>query len=243
MNKYYKNPDNKAKESIKAFYNNHGWKENDNNETLDAQSFEDLRECAQSYLIKCRNKIKKFIPVNGKHFLDMASGTIQYPEYLDYSKNFSKRHCVDISQDALEKAKKKIGAHGEYYNNDFFDLDFKDNYFDCILSMHTIYHIDENLQEEAIRRLIRFSKKNSPIIIVYSNPFSIMNLPIVQKIKKYLYLKIIQFDKSVPKLYFHSHPLNWWNRFNDTVKIELHPWRTFSAEHQKFLFPNSSLNH
>ena len=39
--------------------------------------------------------------------LDMASGPIQYPEYLVYSSNFKKRYCVDLSKNALEAAKKK----------------------------------------------------------------------------------------------------------------------------------------
>ena len=119
---------NKPIDSVKAFYDNHGWIENEKKQSIDAQKFEDLRECAQNYLIKCRTKINKFLPSHGKHFLDMASGSIQYPEYIEYSKKFLKRHCVDLSEDALKIAKQKIGSHGEYYNKDFFDLNYEENF-------------------------------------------------------------------------------------------------------------------
>ena len=39
----------------------------------------------------------------GFHILDFASGPIQYPEYLDYSKNFKIRHCVDFSKLAIRE--------------------------------------------------------------------------------------------------------------------------------------------
>ena len=57
----------------------------------------------------------------------------------------------------------------------FFKINFKKNYFDCILSMHTIYHINKNKQAEAIKKLIRLAKKDKPIIIVYSNPNSLIS--------------------------------------------------------------------
>ena len=40
--------------------------------------------------------------------------------------------------------------------------------------MHTIYHINKNKQAEAIKKLIRLAKKDKPIIIVYSNPNSLI---------------------------------------------------------------------
>ncbi len=232
-----KNYSKKTGDTIKAFYNNYGWKENSNNQSVDAQQFEDLRECAEDYLIKCRNRINKFLPKKGIHFLDMASGSIQYPEYIEYSKNFTKRHCVDLSQDALQLAEKKIGLHGEYYNKDFFDIEFEENYFDCILSMHTIYHINKDFQEEVVRKLIKYSKVNSPIIIVYSNPNSIMNKYLMRKIKKIFKRNVT--NTNDPNLYFHNHPLRWWDRFNDSANVEMYPWRMLSSTYQKYIFPNN----
>jgi hypothetical protein len=93
--------------SIFKFYNNEGWKKK-NKTYKDAELFEDLRSCAKKYVSKCRNRIFNFIPKNGNHLLDFASGPIQYEEYLKYSKNFKTRHCVDFSKDAIREAKKKL---------------------------------------------------------------------------------------------------------------------------------------
>jgi len=94
----------KAEEKISKFYNTVGW-ETEGNITEDARQWEDLREFSQEYISKCRLRLLKYIPESGGNILDMASGPIQYPEYLEYSKNFNKRYCVDLSDAALESAK------------------------------------------------------------------------------------------------------------------------------------------
>ena len=74
----------------------------------DANLFEDLRFHSKEYVSKCRKKVLNYIPKQGKNMLDFASGPIQYPEYLLYSKNFTTRHCVDFSKDAIINARKKL---------------------------------------------------------------------------------------------------------------------------------------
>ena len=98
--------------SIYKFYNNLGWKEK-NKVFKDAELFEDLRDVSKSYVSKCRKKLLKHIPKRGDHILDFASGPIQYKEYLEYSKNFRLRHCVDFSKTAIREAKKKNGEERE----------------------------------------------------------------------------------------------------------------------------------
>ena len=46
-----------AKKNIIDYYYDYGWSENDKKISRDAMDFEDLRDCATSYLIKCREKI------------------------------------------------------------------------------------------------------------------------------------------------------------------------------------------
>ena len=159
---------------VNKFYNNFGWGKK-NKHTLDATLFEDLRYYSKEYVSKCRKRINNYIPRKGSNLLDFASGPIQYKEYLQYSKNFKYRHCVDFSRIAIRDAKLKLGKNGKYYCGDFFKIKLKKNYFDCILSLHTIYHIDKKLQTTAVKKLINISKKKSPIIIVYSNPNTIIN--------------------------------------------------------------------
>ena len=216
---------------VSKFYNGLGWNKKKNN-TLDATLFEDLRSNAKRYVSKCRKRLNRYIPNKGVHILDFASGPIQYPEYLNYSKGFKLRHCVDFSKIAIKDAKLKIGRRGKYYCNDFFKIKFKKNYFDCILSLHTIYHIEKKFQAKAVKKLIAISKKNSPIIIIYSNPNTIIN-----KIKKIFTKK--KKSKDIAKLYFFCHKIDWWSQFEKVANVQFKPWRSFSSGHQKILFPDN----
>ena len=216
---------------VYKFYNEVGWTER-KKKSHDAILFEDLRPSARKYVSYSRNKINKFIKRKGNHILDFASGPIQYKEYLKYSKNFRFRHCVDFSKQAIEKAKKKIGSKGKYYCNDFLKIKFKKNYFDSIISLHTIYHIHKDKQAKTVKKLISISKKNSPIVIIYSNPDTLIGL--IKKI-------FINQKKTKKKLYFYCHKLKWWMQFSNIAKIEFYPWRSFASQHQKILFPDNKL--
>ncbi len=216
---------------VYKFYNEVGWTER-KKDTNDAILFEDLRSSAKKYVSHSRSKINKYIANEGVHILDFASGPIQYKEYLKYSKNFEFRHCVDFSKKAISEAKKKIGKRGKYYNQDFLKINFKKNYFDTIISLHTIYHINKKKQAYVVKKLIKISKKNSPIIIVYSNPDTLINI-----IKK----KIFKQKHKKQKIYFYCHKLDWWKQFNKLAKVEIYPWRSFASQHQKKIFPNNSL--
>ena len=242
---------NKAEEKVSEFYNKVGW-ETDVGITEDARRFEDLRESAEDYLSKCRLRVLRYIPENGENILDMASGPIQYKEYLQYSRNFKKRYCVDLSSSALEDAKKKIGDHGVFLKGSFFDITLEENFFDCTISLHTIYHIDKDKQEEAVRKLIYVTKPGQPIIVVYSNPSKIfkcvarlIRLPFLLLSKpKELLEKLIK--KSVQKkdldLYFYTHPIKWWNRFSDVAaNIKIMPWKSLNTDLQKCLIPNNKM--
>ena len=222
---------NKKIKYVNKFYNESGWHKK-NQSTLDAILFEDLRDCAKKYVSKCRLKLLNHIPKKGTNLLDFASGPIQYPEYLKYSKNFKLRHCVDFSKLAIEIAKKKIGKRGKFYCKDFFKIKFEKDFFDCILSLHTIYHIDKNLQLNAVKKLLNISKKNSPVIIVYSNPNTILS-----RIKRIFTNK----KKNKNNLYFFCHPISWWSQFEKSAHVSIKPWRSFSSDHQKIIFPNNYL--
>ena len=217
-----------AEERASIFYNSVGWELNEG-VSEDAKRWEDLRECAQEYVSKCRLRICQHIPEKGDYILDMASGPIQYKEYLEYSKNFEKRYCVDLPSKALAEARKKIGDHGVYLDGSFFDIPMETNFFDCAISLHTIIHIDKDKQEEAVRKLIEVTKPGQPVIIVYGNPKTY-----VKYLKKRgpakLIRKLIQLlnhNRKVAKakiskqgaLYGYHYPLSWWQQFNDVATI------------------------
>ena len=114
---------------------------------------------------------------------------------------------------------------------DLFKINFPSNYFDCVISLHTIYHINKNKQEKAVRKLLKFVKKGKPVIIVYSNPNTIIN-----KIKKFIGFKK---KRNNNEIYFYTFSKNWWKRFEDEAEVKIKCWRSFAAQHQKILFPNN----
>ena len=239
---------NDAEYRVSKFYNTVGW-ETIGEITEDAKRWEDLREHARDYVSKCRLRVLSHIPKNGVNILDMASGPIQYREYLEYSRNFNKRYCVDLSLGALESAKNKIGDHCVFLPGSFFDISFEENFFDCAISLHTIYHIDKDKQEEAIRKLIKVTKKRKPVIIVYSNPNTIISsvsksilIRILRRVKHFLKKPCnTTSNENDSNIYFYSHPIEWWKRFNDVAEVKILPWRSFSADVQKILIPNNKV--
>lgn len=236
---------NNAEENVSRFYNQAGWKL-DGQITEDAKRFEDLREYASEYVSRCRLRLLRHIPKKGENILDMASGPIQYKEYLEYSKNFNKRYCVDLSSEALSQAQDKISDHGIFLHGSFFDIEFEKDYFDCSISVHTIYHIDKNKQEEAVRKLIHVTKPGHPIIIIYSNPktlISFLKLPFYLLKWPLMVLNRTSNKKEKEELtlYFFAHDVKWWKRFSDVAIVEIYPWRSFDAGAQQLFFPNNKI--
>lgn len=224
--------------SVFKFYNSIGWKKT-SQYFEDANINEDLRINSREYVSKCRKRVLRYMPKKGKNILDFASGPIQYQDYLLYSKNFRYRHCVDFSREAIKEAKAKIGKKGKFYCDDFLKINFKKNYFDCIISLHTIYHIHKRKQKKTVRKLLTISKKKTPIIIIYSNPDTL-----ISKIKSLVFFKEIKYlllgkKSNKQHIYFDSHSIDWWKQFNNEADIEYYPWRSFSSTHQKFLIPNN----
>jgi ubiquinone/menaquinone biosynthesis C-methylase UbiE len=235
--------DKSAENIVSRFYNEGGWEETDG-VTEDARQFEDLREVAKEYVSRCRLRVLRHIPQTGENVLDMASGPIQYREYLEFSRNFNKRYCVDLSSSALAQAKKRISEHGVFLHGSFFDIQFERDFFDCSISLHTIYHIDKTKQEEAVRKLIDVTKPGHPVIIVYSNPHTVLSL-LKMPFRMLRKIKMTSDQKSeankLGRLYFFAYPHKWWKRFSDIATIEIYPWRSFYAREQKLLFPNNSI--
>src|SRR3954471_24674025 len=230
---------NEAEEKVARFYNTVGW-ETAEGGTEDARGWEDLREYAGDYVSACRLRVLRHLPAGGENLLDMASGPIQYPEYLEFSRHFKTRYCVDLSAQALEKARQRIGEHGRFLQGSFFDLPLEENFFDAAVSLHTIYHMAREQQEKAVRKLVAVTKPGRPVVIVYSNPDTLVSLAfrLARRLKRFLLRRGGERDTD---LYFHAHPVSWWRRFEDIADVPLHPWRSFDALWQKRLVPDNAL--
>jgi ubiquinone/menaquinone biosynthesis C-methylase UbiE len=173
----------------------------------------------------------------------MASGPIQYQEYLRYSEHFRTRVCVDLSQRALDMAATKLGTRGDYRCGDFLTMPFADASVDAAVSLHTIYHMHAADQAAAVRKLLRVTKPGGVVVIVYSNPryfVSVLGAPLRRLFR--LIRPIRDASGEHPDtIYFHRYPHSWWRQFEDQAAVGLFPWRTFATRDQKALLMNSRI--
>lgn len=219
---------------VKNIYDDIGWKEVDGGVTYDAKMSEDLRPVASAYVTETRKRVLRHLPKTGDRLMDMASGPIQYPEYLEFSKGFNTRVCVDLSQRALDMARVKIGDHGEYLCGDFLDLKIPSNSVDAVVSLHTVYHIHSSLQPMAVRKMLDVVKPEGNVVIVYSNPNNIVSLALAPF--RRILGRINSQEGTTPEtIYFQPQPLSWWKQFDDIAKVKIYPWRSLSTPVQKAL--------
>jgi SAM-dependent methyltransferase len=225
-----------VEDQVRDFYDQKGWQaEATGPDTVyaDAGLWEDLRPCAAEYVSSCRRKVLGFLPTHGELLLDAGSGPIQYPEYLEYSAGFAKRVCVDLSQRALDEARAKLGDRGEYVRASLLDLPFPDDHFDASVSLHTIYHVEKDQQERAMRELLRVLKPDARAVVVYANPDRL-----AARLKR---LARRRPNSTSAPIYFFAHPLRWWERFSDDAGVEIVPWRFLNANESRRLIPDNAI--
>ena len=154
-----------TKDQVRQFYNRVGWKEVSEGAYQNAR-YEDLRPVSQKYIQRCHLRVNRFLRPEGKYFLDVGSGPVQYPAYLTYSKNYTYRLCLDISIVALQEARKRLGEHGLFVVADAAHLPFKSDVFDGAVSLHAFHHLPQEDQFKAYEEVIRVLIPDHPAVIV-----------------------------------------------------------------------------
>lgn len=150
---------------VREFYDRVGWKEISDGLYQNAR-YEDLRPVSQEYIHRCHLRVGRHLDPNGRLFLDAGSGPIQYPEYLDYSRGYQKRVCVDLSITALKAARERIGAKGLFVVSDVSHLPFAPNVFDAVVSLHTIHHLPASQHVRAYLELHRVLAPGQRAVVV-----------------------------------------------------------------------------
>jgi SAM-dependent methyltransferase len=241
-----KNIHKEEKKDVQNFYDKIGWLKDEEGTFEDAKKFEDLRPVSKEYIHKCHMRVNDYLKDSGKYILDAASGPIQYPEYLSYSKNYAYRICVDISFLALREAKKKLGDKGIYIMADITKLPIESNIVDAVVSLHTIYHVPADEQAKAFSELYRVLKPGSTGVVVYSwsNHSLLMKamlFPIyapiiaIRMAKKVIGSFFAGEDKPSQrppetKLYFHVHPYKWFDKeIRRLFDFEIVVWRSVNV--------------
>lgn len=172
--------DTQIKQQVREFYDQIGWQEVSDGVYQNAH-YEDLRPVSRDYIHRCHMRVSRHLKPSGRYLLDAGSGPIQYPEYLEYSRGYQRRICLDISITALVEARKRIKVHGLFVVGDIAHLPFKSNCFDGIVSLHTIHHIPEDEHLGAYKELYRILVPGSKGVVVngwsscrlmrWANPF------------------------------------------------------------------------
>jgi SAM-dependent methyltransferase len=156
-----------VKERVRAFYDSVGWKQIGENLYQNAR-YEDLRPVARVYIHRCHLRVARHLPRSGDRLLDAGSGPIQYPEYLEYSRGYSRRVCLDISVLALREARARIGDHGLYVVGDIAALPFREGAFGGVVSLHTVHHLPGEEHARAFEELHRVLASEGSAAVVYT---------------------------------------------------------------------------
>lgn len=159
------------KQQVRQFYDQVGWQEISEGCYQNA-TYEDLRLVAHQYIQRCHRRVLRHLRPTGRYLLDAGSGPIQYPEYLEYSQGYQRRVCADISNVALQEARKRIGEQGLFVVADIANLPFKKNAFDGVVSLHTIHHLplEEHLQAYLELYRVLAPASNAVVVNGWSKP-------------------------------------------------------------------------
>ncbi len=230
------------KQLVKNFYEEKGWFADEAGNYKDAVIFEDLRPFAQDYITKCHNRVSRFLNPSGKYLMDAASGALQYDDYLQYSKNYKYRVCVDFSFQALSECKRKLGNKALCILADITNMPFKDNVMDGFVSLNTIYHIPKDEQVTAIKELHRVLAIGGKGVVVYEwfkhsvwMNFWLLPFRAFTFIKNRLieaFNKMMGNTKSSKWLYFYAHSPAYF--LNNLPKFKLRVWRSLNISFMRY---------
>jgi len=151
---------------VQSFYDDHGWMKAGDGLFNDTLQFTDTRSFARDYQRYCNERIGRELP-GGRFLLDVASGAIPHAEYLEFSRHYDVRICVDFSIRALREARAKLGDAGLYLLSDITKLPLASDAIDSVISLHTVYHVPRAEQTTAINELVRVTKQGGRVVVVY----------------------------------------------------------------------------
>jgi hypothetical protein len=232
-----------VKARVREFYDSVGWKQVGEGLYQNAR-YEDLRPVARDYIHRCHLRLAGLLPAAGRYFLDAGSGPIQYPEYLEYSRGFARRICLDLSRRALLEARARIGEHGLFVVGDVAALPFLRGVFGAVVSLHTVHHLPAREQRLAFLELSRVLGPGGKGVVVYSwgshSPLMrLMSLPIAAAFwAQRCYRRLRgdpRFETEPPSqdggaTFTFKHDHRWARReLRDLPGLEIRVWRSVST--------------
>jgi SAM-dependent methyltransferase len=217
-----KSNDTSTEDSVSSYYDKVGWK-SDGEKSLEDIRFRTFPEGHEQYSKIVADRTLATLSGRSGTLIFVGSGDMP-STHVQLASQYERVICLDISQLALDIAKSKLGDAGEFLLQSIVDSDLPDGTADSIFSAHVVYHIDRDQQEKAIRQMLRLTKPGGRIVVIYANPRSVFTLPgeLIRRLKG-------NKPQDTPQLYYHAHPLGWWNRFKDSASISLVPWEAIGS--------------
>lgn len=256
------------KQLVRDFYDVYGWEKTANGVYKDTSTFVDRRPVLDLYRHRTHVRVSKFLPTRGEYFLDAGCGAIPHPEYLEYSRDYRHRVCVDLSERALKEARAKLCDHGLYVVADATNLPFADHTIDGAVSAHVLYHVPYDEQEAGIRELHRILARRRVGVIIYTWPdywyswlrrhyvwlgMLLGRLPGVRGARNLIRMIVGERGQTPgseqratggerPPLYFRPHDRRWFRQtFGAKVRMEIRAWRSVDRLFTERMVPDNSL--
>jgi uncharacterized protein YbaR (Trm112 family) len=127
---------------VQSFYDEYGWVKSDDGLFNDTAQFTDTSTFTRDYQRYCNARIGRELP-GGQYLLDVASGAIPHAEYLEFSRGYKIRICVDFSIRALREARAKLGEDGLYLLSDITRLPLASDIVDTVISLPRLSSYDQ----------------------------------------------------------------------------------------------------
>lgn len=227
------------KDRVFRYYNEiHYEKMEDASVYADSRKFLDYRPVARAYQERALGRVKEHLPEQGQYLLDVASGPIGLAPYLELSRGFAKRICVDLSINALRQAQQNLGANrGIFICGDITQLPLQDSVCCAVMCQHTLYHVPKDEQARAIAEMYRVLASGGPLAIVYNWFYHswLMNLALLPwqlyRIMRHLAGKVYsRLRPQRARLYFFPHSPGWFRRLGYGDQLTFHVWRTLNTQ-------------
>ncbi|MCX7845173.1 MAG: class I SAM-dependent methyltransferase [Dictyoglomaceae bacterium] len=108
-----------------------------------------------------------------RKFLDLGCGKGRHA--LFFAKNSFEVYALDISPSGIELLKEKARSENlEIFTtvSDMLSLPYENEFFDCILSYHAIYHTHKEGLKRAISEVYRVLKRDGEFYVTFNSKFS-----------------------------------------------------------------------
>lgn len=229
---------------VQDFYEDYGWKRDADGRFHDSKLFIEQKNAVDAYYLHTMQRLRKFLVPKGKYLLDVASGPVFQPENQAFSDTFEKRICIDLTFRALVEARRNIGDEkGIFIQGDISKLPLADGICDNAMSIHTLYHVPRELQEAAVKELLRVTKPGANVIILYNWAWhswlmNVLLLPVrfIKAIKRlYRYFTVSAKERWLSGgLYFFPHPPSWFERIGREQGVSV-SFSSLTSIHQDFV--------